>query len=127
MSDQHPPTESPGPILRRSKGKIPKKPSINNPPTDEKSITREFVFGFAGWWIINGGIYALTGTGAAPLLCVVNLLVPIALATGKDRKRKQIAFGIIAALGANFLISAVLGMFTNGICFVPFFIGDASF
>lgn len=127
MEEQPPQTESPAPIPRKSRGKIDRKPILNNPPPDGKTVTREFIIGFVGWWVVCGGIYALTGTGIAPLLCAVNVIIPIALAARKDTKQKQIAFGIIAALGTNFLISAILGMFSNGICFVPFFNGDASF
>jgi Na+/proline symporter len=109
---------------------IPTAPS----PAPKKELSRnekirDFLIGFVGWFIINGVLLLLVigldrdayynGLGSTwacgfPL----NILVLVFLAF----TRRQVALGMLTALAVNFLVSLVIGLFENAICFVPFFV-----
>ena len=90
------------------------------------------MFGFVGWYLV-AGLYAswllspgvctgpygclftiwlylpLIGTGASLLVCAV------------VKQLRWVALGILIALALNFVISLLLGVFYNALCFMPFF------
>lgn len=96
---------------------------------------RDLIIGFAGWFVINGGIWlfvaldspiesrlAYAGEGGEILnLCLlpVNALVLILLAF----LRRWIALGMLTALALNLIVALVLGFTTHATCGIPFFIG----
>lgn len=91
---------------------------------------RNFLIGFLGWYLVNGALwFILSGatfdateaqsSGAVCFLFPLNLLLPVLF--GVIRVTRWLALGILAALALNFLVSLILGMSFNGLCFVPFF------
>jgi hypothetical protein len=91
---------------------------------------RHLAIGFFGWYVINGMIWFILLGGSSAggdygyfnglFTFPANILVLIILAAIKSTR--QIALGILAALALNLLIALVLGVSTNGICFIPFYI-----
>jgi hypothetical protein len=91
-------------------------------PLTASQIT-EIVIGFVAWYVINGliwwggtsnyrfflAIFTLPGNIIALLICAI---VP---------RLRRVALGILIAIALNLVISLVLGMMTNALCFVPFF------
>jgi hypothetical protein len=99
-------------------------------PTRKFKITWQFTAGFLGWFLVNGVFWLLLSGGIKldeyeilDRLCFVlplNLVTLIGLIWIK--KTRQVAQGILAALGLNFFVSLVLGLFYNSFCLIPFFI-----
>ena len=105
--------------------------SEEKPPLFTTIKSREFLIGFFGWYFINGLIWAIlemfysylgnySGWYLELLIFPINLLVLIILSAMK--RTRKIGLGILAALALNFLLSLILGLLFNGVCFVPFFI-----
>ncbi|MGC1376132.1 MAG: hypothetical protein WA821_07920 [Anaerolineales bacterium] len=83
----------------------------------------EIGVGFVAWYVINGliwwggtsnyrfflAIFTLPGNLIALLICAI---VP---------RLRKVALGILIAIALNLVITLVLGMLTNALCFVPFF------
>lgn len=112
---------------------------IEEPPgKTKKQLTRnekirDFLSGFAGWWVINGLVWLgvssdyLNTMGESALLvfiCVVpafylgQLIALIILAY----RRGWIALGVTSAIALNLVITLVAGLTMNATCFVPFFV-----
>ena len=87
-----------------------------------------FAVGFFGWYIFNTKAWFSVmengpdKQGYYPLFNLVmlpaNLLILFILA--KIHRTRWAAFGILAAVAVNFLISLILGLGNNAICFIPF-------
>lgn len=102
---------------------------ISRPPPRFK-LTWQFAAGFLGWFLVNGVLWLVLSGGInldeyeiLNRLCFVlplNLVTLIGLIWIK--KTRQVAQGILAALGLNFFVSLVLGLFYNSFCLIPFFI-----
>ncbi len=90
---------------------------------------RDFLIGFVGWFLVNGGLWLLlssqTPLSTACLLFPTNLGLLIILAI--IRRTRWVALGILSALALNFVIALVRGLGFNGICFIPFFIGNGPY
>ena len=104
-----------------------------NLPTRSKFVY--FGFGFLGWYVIHTVVWAvlfrLGGSGAEqdmigsiiqlfvawPLLIVGNG-VGITLMV-RNKNLKLIGLGALSALGLNFAVSMILGLFLNAFCFAP--------
>lgn len=86
-----------------------------------------FALGFLGWFVVNFGIWKLIlwlnpGPGIFINFAILpaNLLLMIVLALA--RQTRMIAFGIVAAMAANLVISLLIGQMLAGFCFLPFFL-----
>lgn len=88
----------------------------------------QLLSGFFGWYIVNGLIWYFignpNGSGESIFLNLyifpANLLVLIILSANK-RTRKT-GLGIFYALALNFALATLLGVFFNGVCFIPFYL-----
>jgi hypothetical protein len=82
-----------------------------------------FITGFLGWFVVAGLLFYQQGYQIymLNLICFpVTIISVIGLAIIRDSR--WFAFGILAALAVNFIISLILGVMENGLCFVPFFV-----
>lgn len=101
---------------------------MTQPPSDaiQRAEAFDFLFGLVGWYIVNGALYgAVNWVGGAGLLTVfIFLLLPLNLLAFllAALKRRFVAWGIATAVALNFLLAIVWGVFTNGLCGIPFFI-----
>ncbi|MEK7328452.1 MAG: hypothetical protein AAB217_24670 [Chloroflexota bacterium] len=111
-------------------------PTSTAPPSSPKKELsrnqkiRDFLIGFIGWWVINGAIWAGIATGdfgpqrsvflLFPNIFIlpVNLLALIILAF----VRRWVALGLLTAYAVNFLLALIMGLFFNGVCWIPFYI-----
>ena len=92
------------------------------PSPQEKRI--ELLIGFIGWFVINGVLWVIasgTPVGIAYgipnlILFPANVLVLIILA----RTRRWVALGVLIALAVNLLITLIMGVAFEGLCFIPF-------
>lgn len=100
-------------------------PGVRNPTDQKRKYWLFFAIGFIGWYLMNGIIWALApfsknfNSYNVVLTLPGNILVLLILATIK--RTRWIAFGMLAAIALNFLISLVLGLFNQAVCLVPFF------
>jgi len=83
----------------------------------------EIGIGFVAWYVINGLIW-LGGTSNYGFFLAIftlpgNLIVLLICAI--TPRLRRVALGILIAIALNLVITLVLGMFTNALCFVPFF------
>lgn len=88
-----------------------------------------FAAGFLGWYLVNGLIWllfsggSLNGEGALILNFLIFPLNVIALLIfAFNRSTRFFALGLLGALAVNFVISLVIGLQFNAMCFIPFFI-----
>lgn len=78
-------------------------------------------YGFIGWYVINGLLYLIPRiTSFFMFLFFTNILVILTLILTKETR--YVGLGTIIALALNFLVSLILGVFFNGVCFVPFYV-----
>lgn len=120
-------TQNNHPLEDQPEGMVPPTPvdgSSETPPVRKFKLTWDFFVGFLGWFLVTALFYgqvrdqeALTICGG--LLFPVNLLVFILLL----RWQRQMAWGMLAALAVNMVVSLVLGLVQNAFCFIPFFGG----
>ena len=104
-------------------------PLPNEQPSRKFKLTWQFAAGFLGWFVVNGLVWSMLLAGREfsfageavmnALIFPLNLLLLFLLARAKDTR--QIAWGIVAALGVNLIVSMVLGLTLNAFCLVPFF------
>src|SRR5574341_783869 len=100
------------------------------PPITTRQKYVDLIIGFVGWYVVNTSVWFWllegsrlsdgTGLAIAANLFILppNMIALIILAF----VRRWVALGVLAALGFNFLISIVVGLFVNAMCFVPFFV-----
>ena len=101
-----------------------------NPQPDPRNKWGLFATGFFGWSIINVAVWKSISPGPQshdPLGYILNLFILpgnalILIILASIRRTRWMALGILAALALNFLISLLLGLTTNAVCFVPFLI-----
>ena len=103
-----------------------------NPQPDPRKKWILFASGFFGWHVINTVFWLLITPGPKSpnefvyvylpnlLILPANIILLIVLAA--IRPTRWMALGILAALALNFLISLILGLNTNAVCFVPFLV-----
>jgi hypothetical protein len=114
-------------LISRLAGEPPLAP--DQPPSASKKYML-FFGGLLGWYLANGVFWffnynptpgAFLGNAGYFLLSgPANLLILITLAVIK--RTRLVALGILTALGLNFLLSLINGLFYNGICFFPFYL-----
>jgi hypothetical protein len=81
----------------------------------------QILYGFVGWYLVNGAFYLIPGAiNFFFALFLANIIVLIVLVLIKETR--MVGIGILIALALNFLVSLVLGIFFNGVCFVPFYV-----
>ena len=90
------------------------------------------ILGFVGWYALNIVIWTLFGarpgdelgeTGVMLLLVFpFHILVLFMLLVIKSTRK--FAYGAVAAIAVNFVMSLVMGLITNALCFVPFIYPD---
>jgi hypothetical protein len=88
----------------------------------------EPVIGFVGWYVLNILMWMLFGAipgdelGQTGILIIlvfpIHILVLFVLIAIKSTRK--FAYGAVVAIAVNFIISLVMGMITNAVCFVPF-------
>ena len=82
-----------------------------------------FLVNYAAYWLFFGGKEATTQAFELNLLaCLIlpaNVILFIVLVL--KRATRQIAWGMLTAIGMNFIASQILGLSLNAICMVPFF------
>jgi hypothetical protein len=100
----------------------PSEPSQPKPPASRLRKWLLFASGFFGWFLVTGLFYRAMYPSDAQTICS-GLLFPvhIGLLVLLLEKQPHVGWGMLSALGANFVISLMLGLSNNAICFVPFF------
>ncbi len=96
--------------------------SAAQPPGKSKLNVGQFVAGFLGWFLVSLLIYAQKMDEESLMICggllfPVNVVILIILL----RKLPHIGWGMLSALGANLVISLILGLVNNALCFIPFY------
>ena len=112
---------------------------MNNEPSNESKLTPEPVtdlpsflrryqqqlIGFVGWFVLSAIIWiplSKSVDGILLNLFVFPLTIIALIVLGLIKRTRNLALGILLALAVNFVLSLVLGLFYNGICFFPFYI-----
>ena len=108
----------------------PKKPKT---PLTRTEKIRDLSIGFIGWWLVNGLVWFVFNLDAVKyggelvtiglllfslVYAIAQLITLIVLAF----RRGWIALGALSAMGLNLVISLMLGLLINSVCFAPFFI-----
>ena len=109
-------------------------PSVPPPGNKKPSLldtlrSRQFLAGFFGWYAVNGVVWYILKSGSLEFVgeailvnafaFPINILALIVFSIIK--RTRKFGFGLLAAIALNLLLSILLGVFFNGICFVPFF------
>ena len=121
-----PPTEE------QPEGTLPPTPDqqpSNLPSTSRFRLSWKFAVGFLGWYLVIWLIYRLQIPGPDPQgygTMILSLIVFPAQIIGlfflfviKDVRK--IGWGMLSAIAVNLLISLMLGLGLNAVCFIPFF------
>lgn len=107
----------------------PPAPSQGKPAKSTLRKLAEIGSGFLGWWLINDLIWRVLGIqlsnpnimyGDIGVICFsfpINILLLVTFAI--IRQTRLIALGILIAIALNLLVSLILGLFMNAICFIP--------
>jgi hypothetical protein len=86
---------------------------------------RDVLIGFLGSWAINAAIWALIGRDFEGMFIVFNIFIlpgNVLLLIVMAFVRRWVALGLLAAYAANFLFALIMGLFYNGLCWIPFYI-----
>jgi len=81
-----------------------------------------FVVGFIGWFLIMALFYGQVADSEAMMICAglffpVHVIAVILLI----KLVPSVGWGMLSAIGVNLVISMILSLFTNALCFIPFF------
>lgn len=104
-------------------GQIPENQTpVAQPPKKFKLNIWQFAAGFLGWFLVTLLVYGQKMDGESLMLCggvmfLVNVVVLIFLFV----RSRSIGMGMLAALGVNLVISLILGLVNNAMCFIPFY------
>ena len=112
----------------------PVNPALS-PVVDERKfkITRQFILGFALWYVVMGLIFVglvppgkYTPNEAEEMILICNglffpLQVIVLIILFVTKNRREVGWGMLAAIGVNLVISLALGLVLNAVCFIPFF------
>ena len=105
----------------------PDEQSQPKPPVSRLRKWLLFASGFFGWFLVSGLFYLALfpkydPNDAAPIICSGLLFTAhIGVLVLLLKKQPHVGWGMLSALGTNLIISQVLGLATNALCFVPFF------
>jgi hypothetical protein len=109
------------------------RPTETTQPASKYKRAWKFAAGFLGWYMLLAAVYYLLAptTGISPAGDVVvpmilsGLLFPLQVVglilLFAFKKNRNIGWGMLSALGVNLVISLMLGLVYNGVCFIPFF------
>ena len=111
---------------------VPDEQPTEEQPTRKFKFTWQFAAGFLGWFLVSGLVWPILLAGRefsfedeAGMICNGALIFPLNLIIlfllARKKETRQIAWGIVAALGVNLIVSLVLGLVQNAVCLVPFF------
>jgi hypothetical protein len=85
----------------------------------------DFLIGFVGWFVVHSVIWTLAPQpdlyGVLLLLVWVIIVLPINIVV-LSRTRGWLAFGIVAALAVNFLLTLVQMKIADALLFIPFYL-----
>ncbi len=91
----------------------------------------KFAAGFLGWYLVMVLLYGLMFRGTSSstndeglIICtgsIFLLQVGVFIFVLLIKELRDIAWGMLSAIGVNFVVSLALGLSTNAVCFVPFF------
>lgn len=123
------------------KKQTPSNPSLNKQlsgpqATNLLELTWKFAIGFLGWylvmafvfWVVLGYTFDAQKMNFydAPILLNGMCIFPAQIATliilFLVKSLREVGFGMFSAIGVNLAISIIMGMFSNPLCFIPFFI-----
>lgn len=123
------------------KKQTPIRPSLNErslepQTTDLLKLTWKFAIGFLGWYFVMAFVYwaALGYTFDAqrmnyydaPIIltgmCIFPAQIVALIVLFLVKSLREVGFGVFFAIGVNLVISIFMGMFSNPLCFIPFFI-----
>jgi len=80
----------------------------------------QFAAGFLGFFIFNSLPWLIMDKADQLILLPLNLILLIVLAAFYNTR--FISLGILAAMTVNFIITLVMGMGDDALCFNPFFV-----
>lgn len=83
-----------------------------------------FISGFIGWFLVNGLLWSLIGSGGGAFivnLFILPINIGVLIILAAIHKTRWIVWGILAAWAVNFIFAIILGVIWNGACLVPFF------
>ena len=115
--------------------------SQDHPTGDTQSVRKykpslQFALGFFGWFIINSLLWGsvawmqTTSNRLVELILIpfyyllcfsIPLNVGVLLVLGVVKRWRPIGLGVLVAISLNIMISLVRGVFTNAMCFAPFY------
>jgi hypothetical protein len=104
--------------------------------TDLLKLTWKFAIGFLGWYLVMAFVFwvALGYTFDAqkmnyydaPIIlngmCIFPTQILTLIVLFLVKSLREVGFGMFSAIGVNLVISIFMGMFSNPLCFIPFFI-----
>lgn len=97
-------------------------PTKARPPKKFNFNIWQSVAGFLGWFLVTLPIYgqkmdqeSLMICGGVLFLANIGALILLLI------KLRSVGLGMLAALGVNLVISLILGLFNNALCFIPFY------
>lgn len=118
-----------------------KNQSLNEQPpgpevTNLLKLTWKFAVGFLGWYLAMAFVFWVAlgynlearklNFYDAPILLNGMCIFPAQIATLivllLVKSLREVGFGMFSAIGVNLVISVFMGMFSNPLCFIPFFI-----
>lgn len=126
QSQNNPPAEDQPEAARPP---TPDQPQLEPPSTSGFKFSWKFVVGFLGWYLVVWLIYRLQirdldpqGYSTMTLSLLVFPAQIIALFfLFVIRDFRKIGWGMLSAIAVNLLISLMLGLGLNAVCFIPFF------
>ncbi|MGE5251505.1 MAG: hypothetical protein ACM3QS_14985 [Bacteroidota bacterium] len=97
------------------------------PILTQQDKLRRFLIGLLGWWLVNIPLWLLlqpvmVSQGATFVYCTLPFLfgANIFLLIIMAFRNRWVALGLLAAFAVNLLVSLVLGLGTNAMCWIPF-------
>lgn len=109
----------------QSEGIVPSPPNEQppeSPPARKFKLNRKFVIGFLGWYLVTALVFGVVTLDAYSNGCIIfpaqvlTLIILLSVRTVRD-----IGWGMLSAIAFNLLISLMVGLGDDAICFVPFF------
>jgi len=100
----------------------PQEPPVQQPTQRENiSTLLEYIAGFLGWFLVMllHLLFQKAPGAFTTIMCVFQGVALLVLFLTK--KRRAIAWGMLTAIGLNFVICLAQGLIINMICFIPFF------
>lgn len=77
---------------------------------------KQQIWGFVGWFVL-ASLFAIRSFGLITTPATIICLIVF----GFSKTRKGLAGGILVAVSLNLVISLVRGLYSNALCFIPFY------